>query len=77
MFPAVYFFFPSLEKKFLLQELVLCQVVVLNPNVYQYIINASKSCFMLLWKIHCSHLTLKILKMLGLSPDFYVQENCF
>lgn len=50
-------------------------VEVLNPNIYQYAINAFKSGFPLLWKRHCSHLTLEILKMLGLSPKFYVQEG--
>lgn len=52
-------------------------VEVLNPNIYQYAINAFKSSFLQLWKRHCSHLTLKILKTLGLSPEFYVQERYF
>lgn len=52
-------------------------VEVLNPNIYQYAVNAFKSSFLLLWKRHCSHLTLEILKMLGLSPEFSVQESYF
>lgn len=50
---------------------------VLNPNIYQYATEAFKSGFLLLWKRHCSHLTLEILKMLRLSPEFYVQESYF
>lgn len=52
-------------------------VEVLNANIYQYAINAFKSSFLLFWKRHCSHLTLEVLKMLGLIPEFYVQESCF
>lgn len=71
------YFFYSPEKFPSTSRIGSWPVEVLNPNIYQYTINAFKSCFILFWKIHCSHLTLEILKMLGLSPEFYVQESYF